>query len=124
MKNISLVILVSMLSMNMFGQESPKEPKMKFQGGLWSGTNGTTTLIGVPAAKLSVVFRTGEKMKLETGLMLIPGLITDSAGARLGLSAGASVTFRKEKRALNPIFGVVFVKTDTWQAMPGVGFIF
>lgn len=123
MKQLLMICAILMIAFGAFGQV-PAEPKLKFQGGLWSGTNGITTIVGVPAAKLSATFRAGEKMKLETGLMLIPGLIIDNTGARLGLSAGGTITFRKEKWKLNPVVGVVFVKTNTWQAMPGIGFVF
>lgn len=123
MKKIIFVMLALVLTTEMLSQ-SFEEPKLKFQGGVWSGTNGKTSIIGVPAAKFSVTFKTDDKAKLEIGIMLIPGLIIDSTGARLGLSAGATVTLRKEKRKLNPVVGLVFVKTGTWQAMPGIGFIF
>lgn len=112
-----------MLAFQAFGQ-TEEGTRLKFQGGLWSGTNGKTTVIGIPAAKLSVTFRTSERMLLETGVTLIPGFIIDDAGARLGLSAGGTITFRRTKRKLNPIIGIVFIKTNTWQAMPGIGFVF
>lgn len=123
MKKILLAFVVSLMAFMSYGQSS-EESKLKFQGGIWSGTNGTTSIIGVPAAKFSVAFKTSEKTKLETGIMLVPGLIIDNTGSRLGLSAGATMTFRKEKRKLGSVVGVVFVKTDTWQAVPGIGFIF
>lgn len=105
-------------------QKAPKESKLKFQGGLWSGTNGRTSIVGVPAAKLSATFAINAKAKLEAGAMLIPGLIIDSSGARLGLSAGGTVTLRTDGWKLKPLIGAVFVKTDTWQLMPGIGFVF
>lgn len=105
-------------------QEAQKSSNVKFQGGIWSGTNGQTSLIGVPAAKISAMFVVNEKVKLETGLTLIPGLISDKAGERLGLSAGGTVTIRKDTWKLKPIIGVVLVKTYTWQLLPGIGFVF
>lgn len=122
-KKASLTLLVLIVALKVFGQDS-KEPKVKLQGGLWSGTNGKVTMVGIPAAKLSATFSLSEKTKLETGVMLIPGIIIDKAGERFGLSAGGTVTLRKSTLPVKPILGVVVLRTDTWQLMPGIGFIF
>ena len=101
-----------------------QEPKVKLQGGLWAGSNGEMTVVGVPAAKLSLMFAASEKTKLEVGLTLLPGLLNDKAGERLGLSAGGTVTIRKDTWKLKPVVGIVLAKGDAWQLMPGIGFVF
>lgn len=102
-----------------------QEPKLKFQGGLWSGTNGEMTVAGVQTIKPSVAFRVSKKAELETGLMLVPGLILDQDGRRFGLSIGGASMLRKNTWKLKPIAGVVFViKNDIWYALPGIGLTF
>lgn len=120
MKKTLLAIMAMFLEVASVAQE----PKVKFQGGLWSGSNGEMAVVGVPAAKLSVMFSASEKTKLEVGLTLIPGLLIDKAGERLGLSAGGTVTIRKDTWKLKPVVGVVLAKGATWQVLPGIGFIF
>lgn len=124
MKNQIILILSFAISQVAFTQDVEKSPKFKFQGGLWAGANNTTSLVGVPAAKLSATFAVTKKTKIEAGLMLIPGLIVDGAGERLGLSAGGTVIIRRDNWKIKPVIGVVFLKTSTWQVMPGVGFLF
>lgn len=124
MKNVITIFALFFLVTITYGQDSSKEARVKFQGGIWSGTNRTTIIVGVPAAKFSAMFSISKKVKLETGIMLIPGLIIDKTGERLGLSSGVTVTVRKDAWKLKPVVGVVFVRTNSWQLMPGIGFIF
>lgn len=112
------------MSLSSFAQENDTLPSITFSAGLWSGTNGKVVVIGVPVTRLSVTTKVSKKARLEVGATLLPGLIIDSTGERLGLSAGGTVTLHRMDWKLKPMVGVVFLKTDTWQSLPGIGFLF
>lgn len=127
MKKIAVITVMIMICGTVFAQT--KETKMTgvgFAGGLWAGTNSTTTFVGFIGPKFSYTTKypqIGRNTKLEFGLNGVPGLMIRPE-VKLGLCAGATLTFKTENKKFKPIVGVMFVKTKTWQTMYGVGFLF
>lgn len=123
MKNIILLFLL-LVGIQLFAQENKQKlPAVSFNGGLWAGANKTTTFIGFIGPKLSITFSVNTKTKIEAGLNGIPG-ITLGSNPKLGLSAGATLTIKRENCKLKPIIGVAMIKTDKWQTIYGIGFLF
>jgi|GEM_PF-2696793 len=130
MKKISVMIaFVSFLSIhNGFGQENSisekqKKPLFSMGGGVWLGTNGKTTFLGFVGPKLAIAFPVSPQISLETGVSGIPGMII-SNDPKPGLAMGATITLRHTKTKCKPIVGVMFLKTETWQVLYGIGFLF
>lgn len=95
----------------------------KFQGGLWMGTNKSTTFLGFIGPKFSYTTKLSEKIKMEIGLNGIPGLMIRPE-IKLGLSAGGTLTFKKQGWKMKPVLGVMLIKTTKWQPLFGIGFLF
>jgi len=94
-----------------------------FQGGLWAGASKTATFIGFMGPKISMTVAVSKKSEIEIGLNGVPGLLVKPE-IKLGLSAGTTFTFKNKNWKIKPIVGVMFIKTDSWQTMLGVGFMF
>ncbi len=124
MKKILFFLLLIIMSVR--GMSQDKKPSIyasMFAGGLWTGSNTTTTFVGFMGPKVSVTTKINSTYKLEIGLNGVPGLMVRPE-MKLGLSAGATLTLKKESWKMKPVFGVMFIKTNKWQAMPGIGFVF
>ena len=96
--------------------------KVSFSGGLWAGTNKTTSFVGFIGPKISCTIIC-KKTTIEVGLTGVPGIMIRPE-IKLGLSAGATLILKKEGWRVKPVLGVMFIKTTTWQLMPGIGFQF
>ncbi len=99
-------------------------PKFKMNGGVFLGSNGTTTLLGLPGPKISSSFVLGEKLNVEIGFTGIPGVFFENKDVRLGLSLGPTISFSKKDKKTKIVFGLMFFKTKVWYAIPGIGVVF
>lgn len=115
MKKLILLLLLVTTSFVLFSQN--------MAGGIWIGSNQSTTLIGFVGPKLSYSLQANQKTKIEIGLNGIPGLIIRPE-TKLGLSIGGTITIKIDDWNIKPVIGVMFVKTSYWQALPGIGIIF
>lgn len=115
MKKLILILLLVATSSVIFSQN--------MAGGVWIGSNQSTTLIGFVGPKLSYSLQANQKTKIEIGLNGIPGLIIRPE-TKLGLSIGGTITIKTDDWNIKPVIGVMFVKTGNWQALPGIGIIF
>ena len=122
-KAVAVLLLVSIAGYCMGQDKKQITPSVSFAGGLWTGSNATTSFIGFMGPKVSVTTKLNSTYKLEIGLNGVPGLMIRPE-IKLGLSAGATLTLKRESWKLKPIFGVMFIKTSRWQAMSGIGFVF
>ncbi|MBP6912818.1 MAG: hypothetical protein KBB86_02705 [Candidatus Pacebacteria bacterium] len=128
MKKLAVITVMIMICGTVFAQTDTTKKEFKksnfgFAGGLWAGTNASTTFVGFIGPKFSYTTAPIKKTQIEVGLNGVPGLMI-SPEIKLGLCAGATLTFKTENKKFKPIVGVMFVKTKTWQTMYGVGFLF
>ena len=121
MKKLFLLPIFAFFATFAFAQNT-SAPKFTVQGGLWAGTNKTTTFVGFIGPKFSFTTPLTSKCKMEIGINGVPGLMVRPE-IKLGLSAGGTITFKFENWKFKPVFGVMFVKTIEWQPMVGVGFV-
>ena len=121
-KIIVCALVLSFSSTALFAQDSSKF-RVELQGGVWLGSNGTTTLLGLPGPKFTVAFPI-RKCKAEFGAMGIPGIFIEKNNNRLGLSLGPTVLISKNGKKGKLLFGAMFFKTNTWHCVPGVGWVF
>lgn len=119
MKNLILFFFLTGTT-SLFAQNTPT---VTFSGGLWAGVNKTTTFVGFIGPKISTTFSLNPKTKIEIGINGIPGL-TIKPEPKLGLAIGSIVTLKKDNWKIKPIIGVAVLKTDTWQTVYGIGFLF
>jgi hypothetical protein len=123
MRKLLLVVVAILVITTVFAQEVPKKiPLISFAGGAFIASNKTTTFVGFMGPKLSATLKI-KKIMFEIGLNGVPGLMLVPK-KQLGFCVGTTLGLRKENWKLKPVFGVMFIKTDTWQTMPGVGFYF
>ena len=119
MKN--LLLIIGMFSpVLMHGQNF----KTEFSGGIWAGENKTTKFVGFIGPKLSATFPINKKTKIEVGVIGMPGIVEDANPDRLGLSVGATLTYKHTGWKIKPVVGVATIKTTTWQTLYGIGFLF
>ena len=105
-------------------QESKdKIPAFSMNGGLWIGLNKTTTFVGFIGPKLTATFSVSENLKIEAGLNGIPGVVLGK-DPKPGLSLGGTVTIKHSKSKVKPVLGVMFCRTNKWQTLFGLGFLF
>jgi hypothetical protein len=128
MKKMSVMIVCILMTVSGFGQETPtqekqKKPVFSMGGGVWLGANGKTTFLGFVGPKLSMTFPVSPQISLEAGVNGVPGVIL-SNDPKFGLAMGTTLTLRHAKTKCKPIIGVMFLKTETWQVLYGVGFLF
>jgi hypothetical protein len=119
MKNLILFLLLTGAT-SLFSQKSTS---VTFSGGLWAGVNKTTTFVGFIGPKLSTTFSLNPKTKLEIGVNGIPGAVVNKH-TRFGLAIGSTITLKRDNWKIKPIIGVAVLKTDTWQIIYGIGFLF
>ncbi len=67
--------------------------------------------------------RINSKTKLELGINGIPGA-TIGKNPRFGLAIGSTLMLKRENWKIKPIIGCALLKTDKWQTIYGVGFLF
>jgi hypothetical protein len=124
MKKLTAITVMIMICGTAFAQTTDsKKIGSSFAGGLWAGTNNTTTFVGFIGPKFSYTMPAIKKTKIEIGLNGVPGLLIRPE-IKLGLCAGATLTFKTENKKFKPIVGVMFIKAKTWQPMYGIGFLF
>ena len=116
-------IICIMLSIPFFGYAQEKSPLFTMGGGVWFGMNTTTRFVGFIGPKISTTFQATKNLKTEIGLNGVPGLILGK-DAKPALSLGSTVTMKWTKSKVRPVFGVMFLKTNTWQMLYGVGVLF
>ncbi len=123
---VSIILTHSVNAQTTVEQKSAKPSATLFSGGIWLGSsvNQKLQIIGLIGPKLSVTFPVSKKTKIETGVMGVPGLIIDKGVSKLGLSVGTVVIIKTGKAKVKPVFGCMFIKTDKWHTLYGIGIQF
>ena len=127
MKKVIIIVILSIISTYSYAQnDKQRSPMLTFSGGLWAGFNKSTKFVGFVGPKFAVSFPINSKNKLELGINGIPGAVLDKnlKNTKFGLTIGSTLMLKKDNWKIKPIIGCALLKTDKWQTLYGLGFVF
>lgn len=123
MKKYLFLSVAILLSVVVLAQETKNISPISFAGGVIVSANNSNPFVGFVGPKLSMTFRVSEKYKAEVALNAFPGLILKPE-LKPGLALGSTLTLKKNNWKIKPVVGIVLLKTNDWQPMLGLGFVF